>query len=156
MNEKTKIVEIAETRYQLRRFTPDVGSFILMQIIGASLKGQENVEARPEAAPPASEQPKGEDLVRAVTFSAFLHGLDFEAHRFIQGRCLALCSRMEGEAGQEAPMPIVNGTGVALPELRDNMQLVMQLEMEVLVFNFSDFFAGGGLKNLAGARPSKA
>ena len=155
MNEKTKIVEVNGASYQLRRFAPDVGSFIVMQIIGAGLKGvSEGPAPSADSVTPKAEQPSGEDLVRAVVFSAFLRGLDFDMHRFVQTKCLALCSRMEPQGDQLVPMPLMTALGVAIPELREDMELVMKLEIAVLVFNFTDFFAGGGLNALAGARPT--
>jgi hypothetical protein len=153
VNEKTKVIEVSGVRYQLRRFAPDAGSFILMQIIGAGTKGQTGEAPATDSVTPKAERPSGEDLVRAVVFSAFLHGLDFDMHRFVQAKCLSLCSRLEGPDG-DTPMPLANATGQVNPALQDDMGLVMKLEMEVLVFNLSPFFEGEGLKALAGARPT--
>lgn len=153
MSAKTKIVELSGARYQLGKMAPDVGSFILMSMIGAGIKagnlGGESSQTPPQggrAAETVSAEPRGEDMVRAVAFAAFLRGLDYEQHRFIQQKCLAICSRMEGEP--EMPMPIVSGTTWAIPEIRDDISLVMKLEIEALVFNLSDFFDAGGLNTI--------
>jgi hypothetical protein len=156
MNEKTKIVEIGGQRYQIRRFAPNVGSYILMQMIGAGLKGQNFSEAPPagSASAPSSSaaEPNGEDTVRAIVFAAFLRGLEYDMHNFVQNKCLAICALMKEHEGTELPVPLTNGSEW-VPEIRDDMQLVMKLEVEAMVFNFSDFFAEGGLNALAGKRP---
>lgn len=161
MTSKTKILELSGARYQLRKFFPDVGSFILMQMIGAGIKsgniagGGDSAESDTVRA--AATDLHGEDMVRAVAFAAFLRGLDYEMHRFMQLKCLSTCSRLEDKEGTEIPMPIVNDSGVwAISEIRDDMALVMRLEVEALVFNFSDFFEQGGLNALVGNQASTA
>lgn len=164
MKAKTKIVEIAGTRYQVRKLAPDVGSYILGHAISAvaakaASKGGEAPQKPAGAAETetaAMSESTAEDLVRAVALASF-SGLDFETHKFVQQKCLGVCSRMEGPDGQEVPMPIVSDSGQwAIPEIRDDMTLVMRLEIEAMVFNLTDFFAGGGLNVLAGSRASKA
>ena len=163
MTPKTKIIELSGTRYQLRKMAPDVGSFILMAMIGAGIKasnmgGGTNADDPHASTEKAAEnlptaEPKGEEVVRATAFSAFLGGLDFEMHRFIQVRCLSVCSRMEGTDGSEVPMPIVSEAGRwAIPEIQDDISLVMRLEVEALVFNLSPFFASGGLNAMVGSQ----
>lgn len=158
MIEKTKNVAIDGKQYQLRRFTPDVGSYIVMQILGAGMKSQTFSEAPPSSGttvlPPEipAVAPNGEDVVRTLVFAALLRGMDFDMHKKIQDWCLACCSRMEGEDGK-LPMPLTTQSGAIMGDVRDDMPLVMKLEMEVLVFNFSDFFAEGGLNTLAGPKP---
>lgn len=156
MKEKNIIVEVDEKRYRIGRFTPAVGSFILLQIIGAGFKGQDlNVSAPPpsEPAAPAAapEARSGGDMVRALVFAAFLRGVEFKLHEFIQRECVAVCSVMTGDL----PMPISNGLGSLLPEIQEDMALVIKLEIEVLVFNLADFFAGNGLGTMMGKPVSK-
>lgn len=156
MKPKTKIVTIDSSRYEIRKLPPDVGSYILMQIIGAGISasstGGSPVETPTQA---QTEKLSGEDMVRAMTFAAFLRGLDYDKYCFVQSKCIAACSRMEDRGGTELPMPIVNDSGQwAIPEIKDNLSLVVQLTVETLVFNLSDFFAEGGLASLAGSRPS--
>ncbi len=157
MKQKTKNVEIDGTKYQIRRFLPDVGSYLLMRIIGAGIKTDAGDATNSASGKEVvrGEVPGGEDLARAVIFAAFLRGLDFETHCFVQAQCLAVCARLEGPDG--LPMPIVNAAGVwAIHEIKDDTPLVLRLETEALVFNFTDFFAGGGLNALAGAQTSTA
>lgn len=163
VKEKTRIVEIGGTNYQFRKMLPEIGSYLLMKLLSAGFNAQgganlENPHANSEAAaqPDADKrEPSGEKLVRAVAFAAFLRGLDFESHRFVQRACLAVCSRMEERNGSGAlPMPLMNDSGAwAIPEIRDDIPLIMKLELEALAFNLSDFFEQGGLNALAGAVP---
>lgn len=155
MTEKTKIVEVAGTRYQLSRFPANVGSFILMKLIGAGLTGM-NVNGNQEAPAKVAAEPSGEEIVRAFTFAASSRGLTFDEHNWIQQKCLSVCARLEDHSGVEVPMPLMTSSGVTLPEIRDDLQLAMKLEIETLVFNYSSFFAEGGLNALAGTRPSTA
>jgi hypothetical protein len=162
MKPKTKTVEIGDAKYQIRKLSPDIGSFILMQSIRAAMKSG-NMAGAPsggtqavEEVPEAERNP--EDIVRAVANAAFLGGFDFETHRFVQTSCLAACSRLEiaeAPGGVEIPMPIVNSFGAwAILEIRDDVALVMRLAVECMVFNFSDFFSEGGLAMLAGTQAS--
>jgi hypothetical protein len=155
MKQKTKVVEIDGTKYQIRRFLPDVGSYLLMRIIGAGIKGDAgdsgNSAERKEA---TGEVPSGEELARAVIFAAFLRGLDFDTHQFVQQHCMQVCARLEGP--DSLPMPLVNAGGVwAIKDVQDDTALVMRLQVEALTFNFTDFFATGGLNALAGAQSSR-
>lgn len=159
MKEKSKIVEIDGTRYQVRRLMPDVGSHILSTILTAGLRGARGMSSAEEASPSVGEQkaePPVEDVVRVMVLAA-CGEMDFATRRFIQTKCLAVCSRMESaNDGPELPMPIVNDAGVwAITEIRDNLSLVLRLEMEALVFNLSDFLEKGGMKSLLETRTSK-
>jgi len=152
MTPKTKIVEFSGTRYQVRKLSPDVGSFILGKALMVGIKASEESAASNGDAVAAPDKAAPEDMARAIAFSFVFRGADFETHRFVQGKCLAVCSRMESkDGGPELPMPIVNDAGAwAIPEIRDDVALVMRLEVEVLAFNFTDFFAVGGLNAMAG------
>ena len=162
---KTKIIEIDGARYQIRRMLPEVGSYLSMQLLGAAVKGGQiggptegdstvrtqnprNGEVTPTE-PARMGESEAEELVRGVAFAAFLRGLDFESHRFVQWKALQVCSRLEDHGSGELPMPIITDTGQwAIAEIRDDMPLVMKLETESLAFNCSPFFAGGGLQSL--------
>lgn len=148
--EKTRIVEIDGTQYQLARFSAEDGSYILMQILGTVARATDqnppastNGNAQAESAARAPDE-----IIKGMTFAAFLNGLSYEAHCFIQKKCLSLCSRIEGSPA--VPMPLAG-----LPEVRNDMQLALRLEVETLCFNFSDFFAKGGLQATMGSQPSR-
>lgn len=158
MKQKTKVIEIGGTKYQIRRFLPDVGSYLLMRILGAGIRqdarGSDNTNSA-SGKEGGQNIPGGEELARAVIFAAFLRGLDFEMHQFVQQQCMQMCSRMEG--ADEVPMPLVNAGGIwAIKEIAEDTPLVMRLETEILAWNFTDFFDQGGLKALAGNPPQAA
>jgi hypothetical protein len=152
VNPKTKIVTIKGTRYQVGRLPADKGSFILAWLLTAvreASQRQSQQEQQPPRDIPPGPEIKGEDMVRAYALAAIFNGRNFERHSFVQKECLALCSRMEGQGAQEIPMPITNANGT-MSTILDDISLVLKLQMETLVFNFSDFFDQGGLDNLMG------
>lgn len=150
MKEKTKIVTLDDVRYQVSRFRPDVGTFILMRLMGAVVKaGAENASNAPTSAEGA-EPPSPQDVARMVCGAALMGNVDQEFHQYVQRQALVLCSRLEQHEGTETPIPISTATEL-LPDIADDFGLVMRLTMECLVFNFSDFFAQGGMRALGAA-----
>jgi hypothetical protein len=161
MFEKTKDVEISGKHYRLGRFTAQDGSFILQQLMAASFKGVDFSALPtppPDATEPEPDTTSPEDKVRRLLMGLQLRGgLDYDAHCFIQRKCLAVCSRLEEHEGAAAiAIRISTADGVVLPDIANDMPLVMRIEMETLVFNLSSFFAAGGMSALAGDRPPKA
>lgn len=161
MSTKTKIIVIGDARYQIGFLSSEDGSFILMKVMNAlreaimrDAKKTEDIEAGEEDAN-VSDNRTPEEKTRTIVMGFMTTGgmQDIETHRFIQRKCMSVCSRMETTDGQELPMPIANQYGVTLPEVRDNISVVMKLEIEVLVFNLSSFFAGGGMGALGGSQP---
>lgn len=164
MKPRTKEIEISDQKFRIGKLLPDVGSFILMQMIGAGFKRQMEAENHPApAAEPASDVPRetlpSDDAVRGLAFSAFLDGLDFKQFQFIQQQCLRVCARLEGsphDPAAELPMPILMKDGRwAITEIRDDVTLVVRLTIETLVFNLSDFFEQGGLNQVEPAPASR-
>jgi hypothetical protein len=154
LQEKLKTVELDGIEYQMGRLPADAGSFILMRLMGAGLTGGslgKPLEDTP--ADVAAVAPTGEEMVRAVCFAAFMRGLSFEDLRFVQRQCMMVVARWELTAGQRVPMPVMSSTGQwAVAEVGENVGLVTRLMIEVLVFNLSDFFSGGGAGSLMTAR----
>lgn len=152
MKEKTKVVEIEGTQYQIGRFTPEVGSYIVMNILGtlARARGM-NPEGEGNAEAPTAEKRDPQEIVKGLTFAAYLSGLEYDLHCFIQKKCLDICSGIESHPGRQAvPMPLAK-----LPDVLANMPLVLRLQTETLAFNLADFFASGGLSAMAGnSQPS--
>jgi hypothetical protein len=153
MKEKTKLVTIEDTRYQIGRFTADVGSWILGRTLNAGARdaiekmkalGEDFSTPSAQAAP--SEAPDVETQIRRMTTSAF-GAMAFEERSTIQRKCIEKCARMEGPDGN-MPMPLANGNGTIRGDVAEDLQLVLRLEMEVLIFNFSDFFEQGGFNAL--------
>lgn len=149
MKDKHKYVTVEESRYQIRRFSPEVGSYLLGKIIGAmNMLVIERIKALGEVTQTASTQETSprqqldEDAVRRLLLDSF-SGLSFDDRAMLQRKTMEACSRMEGEEG-DMPMPLTNGRGYLI----DDLVTIMRLEMETLVFNFQDFFAAGGLSAL--------
>lgn len=145
MKTKTKEIQIGDNSFQLRKLDPEAGSFILMRMIGALQSGVAASTGEANATP-TGEVPSGEDMVRAVAFGAFFRGLDFEMYRFVQKHCLACVSVLKGDA----PIPIVSdgGAWVATEVDSGDVAAIMRLTVEVLVFNFADFFDQGGFGSI--------
>ena len=148
--DKIKIVTIEDKQYQIGRFTPEVGSYIAMNILATIIKTQQSmVQQNGNLEPAPADKRDPQEIVRGLTFAAYLSGLEYELHCFIQKQCLNICSRMEGQPGQDLlPMPLAK-----LPDVLADMLLVMRLQTEALSFNLSDFFAGGGLQAMTTGKP---
>jgi hypothetical protein len=153
--QKTKTLQVGDARYELRRFDPATGSYILMQLVGSAVKAAQAAIAEGAVVEDPKEPKPPEEQVRGLVWMTYLNSPEFEMHKFVQDKCLACVARVESppNGGGEVVMPISNGNGAILPDVRDDVALVMKLEMEVMVFNFSDFFAGEGLNALRGTTP---
>lgn len=140
---KTKVITIGEHRYQISRFSPDLGAFLLSWLLTAS---SESTRPRDQNIPmqePVPDAPKlsGEQIVRGAALAAIFNGKDFERQSFTQSKCLSICARVETIENQEVLSPILNlQGGWLLMDVRDDLALVMKLQMETLVFNFASFF----------------
>lgn len=144
MKQKTKIIVIDGTSYQLARFRAAVGSYLLQRIMAAGVSDETPSETRVQTSEQKpKETPKPEEIARMVVFGSF-GKLDFETHKFVQLESLKVCSRMENDL----PMPLV-GNGQIVATIADDLPLIMRLQTEALVFNFTDFFVSGGLSALA-------
>ena len=128
----TTTVEINGQTFIIRRMLPEVGSFITTRILLA-------------AADQVGQAAKEGTLFSA--FTAFLRGLDFESFKFVQHSCLSVVDRMEQLPGIAAPtaMPIMNQDGSwTAPDVAADLQLVLSLTTQSLMFNVADFFAQSG------------
>ena len=139
--QKTKIVEVSGQRYLLRKMRPNVGSYILTRVLAAGL-----------SAGIVAEGGVPSNSFLAAVFTSFLRGLDFETFSFIQNNCLSVIGKLQDPGdGTEVPMPIVADSGVFADEaITSNLMIVMELTVQSLLFNLSDFFDGGGLKAILG------
>lgn len=164
MQAKTKTTdEIEGHRYLLRKLPTEVGSFILMRMLGIQMRvAAANAEEQmaKEASKPAElsvqqeERPKpsGEDMVRAIVFSLFSGGvMSFEDFKFIQQSCMKVTSIIKEREGHDFPMPVMDDHGRWSTDgavLADESSLVVRLTTEVLILCFADFFGGSstGLK----------
>jgi hypothetical protein len=149
LKEKSTTVEINGTHYQINRFSPYVGTHILMKIIGTVIKA--GSERQVDSSPPPADSPEikrsGLDIAKAICSAAFVSGLDEKFQEYVHTQCLAKCARIEGDG---IPMPISNAQG-PLPDIGDDAGLIIRLTMETLAWNFADFFEQGGMQALGGA-----
>ena len=158
---KTKLVTLNGQNFQIGKVPPEAGGFILLRMIGANIQAGSLARDKNSAAPTAKPEPDkvlitGEEMVRATVFAAFLSGLPFEEFKFVQQSCMKAVAWLSNPKAVNVPMPVMNDYGAwAFEEVGDDIGLVMQLTMEVLVWNLEGFFAAGGLANLMGAASSK-
>lgn len=149
MQTRSKVVELKNASYEVRRLLPEVGSFIFMRMMGLSMRMAQDNADRSASKPAATEvqteevpEPviSGEMRVRALAFSVFSGGIAFTDFKFIQDACLKSVSK-KNEAGLF--MPIMSDGGVWTgdgEEVRNDVGLVMQLTTEVLIYCFGSFF----------------
>jgi hypothetical protein len=148
MREKTTKIEVNGTWYQIGKFKPNVGTGILMKVIGAVIKaGGESSQAREQTAPiENAKKPSPEEIARTICSAALFGNVDQEFHDYVQKECLAVCARLEAN---DLPMPIATATGL-LPDIADDFGLIIRLMLETMVFNFSGFFSDGGMMAVMG------
>lgn len=153
MQTRSKVVELSGRKFHLRKLSPEVGSFILMRMLGVSMQAEAARPTQPDAsqAPRSVEEAPvditGEMHVRAITFRVFSGGMGFEDFKFVQDNCMRAVSIVEERAGVDFPMPIMNDSGVWTAEgefVAEDVGLVMRLTTEVLIFCFAGFFAASG------------
>lgn len=150
MRDKTKTVEAFGSKYQLARFSPEIGTFILFRLIGAMAKvAQSSNQAGTNGEAKSDVKPTPEQMARLVASGAMMSGgLEFEIHKMIQQNCLKLCSRADHVDQGSGPVPIMTADGRLLPDVAENVGLLTKLTLEVLVFNLSDFFGQGGMETI--------
>lgn len=154
MQTRSKVVELSSRKFEIRRLSPEIGSFIFMRMLGVSMRtAAVERESKPASAKEEKESEpapeiSGEMKVRALTFSVFSGGMGFEDFKFIQNGCMRVVSVVENRAGIDFPLPIMDDAGKWTPDgisLSFDVGLVMRLTTEVLIFCFADFFEGSGL-----------
>jgi hypothetical protein len=141
MIEQSKVVPLNGHNFQINRLPADVGSFILMRLMGEAAKAAQN-------APQISEEPKEpkkeitpEDRIRALCFVVFSGTMTFDLFQFIQRHCMMVTRKMENEL----PMPFMSDDGRwADRQIAANHSLIVKLMIEVCVFNFASFFSETG------------
>ncbi len=133
MNERTKDVSFEDRRYRIRKMTPQVGSWIAMQLLSYTLPTYVAMQlAQAGMTLPSSVGKK--DMTEA----------DFHN---LQDHCLALVDRYADVAGTPVAQPVyVNG--VFDPTLNIELPEVMLLTAHALLFNMLSFFAEGILKKM--------
>lgn len=148
-------MEIDNQKFEFTKLPADVGSFILMRLIGLSgeasakvSKGQEEKQSTIETVEQLEKKPtSGAENVRMIAFLIFSSGvLPLDDFRILQTECLKTVSRYEPMAnGTEALIPVMRPDGrfvasKTLPPIDKDFGLMNRLVTESLVFNYADFF----------------
>jgi hypothetical protein len=158
MKEKTKIITIGETRYQIRKLAADSGSYIFARAMSVANKAASEAPQDQNGDAP-SKTPSPEEMARIVAVGFIFRGEDFAMHKFAQKYTLAACSRLERHENspQDQPFRVADDNGnIIIPEVKEDVSLVMKLEVEVLTFSFTDFFSTGDLSALVGTQATSA
>lgn len=133
-----KTVELKGRKFKIRTFDAMTGSYIAftlfekMMPMGVEEKVLATLQA--EGTDPGLVVPQGRTLMSKGEFYAFMRD------------CLSVV--YEELPGRDAPILNPNGSW-GVPDLQNDTMLVLLLVINALAFNVSDFFAGGGLKDLA-------
>ena len=146
---RVKQIEIGARKFELRRLSPEVGTFILMRMMGVQMRDQPAVPV--QTAPATADKPpaveiSGETRVRVLSFVVFSGAIGFEDFKFIQQHCMRCVALISETAGESFPMPIVSDGGEWTKDgqaIADDVGLVMKLTTEVLILCFADFFEAG-------------
>jgi hypothetical protein len=145
--QRSKTIDLNGRRWELRKLSPIVGSFIWQRLMGACFKAQESIahdeikmdSATAEAAAKATP----EERLRTLCGIAFMH-LSLDDFTFTQNSCMKAISRYEMMGESEQPIPIMTSDGSwAAHELEDNPFLVTKLTVEALVFSLASFLSEG-------------
>jgi hypothetical protein len=155
VKEKTKIVELSDQRWQLRRMSPVDASYCWQRLMAAMFRSaavaqQLSVnEIEDERIKEAVEKATPEERLRTTCGVGFMQ-LTYDELKFMQRVAMAAASRMENLAGVDTPMPVTAADGRwAIPGLEDDPALITQLMTEVLVFNLTSFLPGNAQKTAA-------
>lgn len=145
MQPRSKVVSLAGHKFQVRKLPPEVGSFILMRMLGTSMRAAANAPSLELTEEQLVEAAKitGEMRVRAMAFNIFSGGVSFDDYKFIQEHCMKVSAIMLTRAEVESPQPIMMADGSYTPDgqvVADSITLLTQLPMEVLILCFADFF----------------
>lgn len=138
-----KIIELQGRKFKIRAFDAFTGSYIAFTVMEKMLPmGVEDkvmATLKAEGQNPEMVMPQGRALMTKGEFFSFMRD------------CLGTVS--EVLKGRDAPIIQKNGSW-GVDGLEQNTMLVLLLVINVLVFNVSDFFTGGGLQELMGSLQS--
>lgn len=133
-----KLVELKGRKFKVKAFDAFTGSYIAftlfekMMPMGVEEKVLATLQA--EGKDPGMVIPQGRALMTKGEFYAFVRD------------CLSVV--YEVLPGRDAPVLNPNGSW-GVEDLEHDTMLVLMLVINALTFNVSDFFTGGGLKDLA-------
>jgi hypothetical protein len=135
--EATRDVTIGNYRYQLTRFSPREGSYLVGQFLMKGLLASlENPDQE------ISEKDLG------LGFAATFQGFSEEVFHRVQGKCFAALRRYEDVGGTSVPKPLLMADGRWAITPEPNSVELLSLTVAVLAFNLHCFFEPGALETL--------
>lgn len=141
-----KTFALGEKQYRIREIEAEDGSFLALKLTNKlrQILSEEKTDETPQ------EEVKKVDKEEAIrgTISLILMNLDEDTYKTVQQKALALVDEIQIVGEKEAFIPILRNGKVILPELKANIQQVIELTFESLFYNLSPFFSENGLKLL--------
>ena len=148
MKPKTNVVSLGGERWEVRRLTPAVGSYIWQRLMAANVKAQSVNQDAIQATVDEAEEKRLKTLMDSVTPEQRLRGvcgiafmyMTFEDIEFVQTAAMRVTSLIQNAGGVETPVPVMadDGRGL-LPLLAEDPALVSQLVVEALAFSLVSF-----------------
>ena len=142
---KTITVDVGGAKYQVRRMTPVVGSYIWQRLQLGAYKGAQAMLKSGMVAERSPEEVKAIDVVtvqdrlRALCGGAFMC-MDYADFEFVQRECVKVLARVEPNAGIDMPVPLMTDDGRwVLQDVYEDPALVTRLMVEAVVFNMESF-----------------
>lgn len=136
---------LGEKQYRIRDIDAEEGSFLAFKLTN---KLREIMSKEADEAPQTEvRKVEKEDAVRG-TISLILMNLDEDTYKLVQKKALALVDEVTIVGEKEAYLSILRNGKLIVPELKGNIEQVIELTFESLYHNLSPFFSENGLKLL--------
>lgn len=138
-------VEVNGERYYFARMDARVGSLVLARMVAqlqrVLAEHTDKAEAEPED--PTAKPPSPDQMIQTLLLN--LNEGDF---KFVQDRALNVVTigKMVGSA--MAKLPIMSNGSIAIPELKTDIDTIMQLTSCSLIGNLGRFFTREGLEKI--------
>lgn len=136
---------LGEKQYRIRDIDAEEGSFLAFKLTN---KLREIMSKEADETPQTEvRKVEKEDAVRG-TISLILMNLDEDTYKMVQKKALTLVDEVTVVGEKEAYLPILRNGKIIVPELKGNIEQVIELTFESLYHNLSPFFSENGLKLL--------
>ena len=139
---KSTIVEVREVKYQLRKLSADVSSFIYFRMMGALMEFK---QAEPTAELPETQTTMSDAQKARLLCGMAVMKLSFEDLQFTNRQALQVVSKeVSGQDNLFIPIMGDNGRWTDNGATAEDASLVNELVMVSLVFSLAGFFSGSG------------
>ncbi len=136
---------LGEKQYRIRDIDAEEGSFLAFKLTN---KLREIMSNEKDEAPKAEVRKVEKEAAVRGTISLILMNLDEDTYKLVQRKALALVDEVTVVGEKEAFLPILRNGKLIVPELKGNIEQVIELTFESLYYNLSPFFSENGLKLL--------